>query len=84
MDKKPETKYVRHYDANYANFQSELYSEIRREAFGDDIGQNSWLTADELDRFIPWLNLAKGKLLLEVACGSGGPALRIAERTGCS
>jgi hypothetical protein len=36
---------VRHYDANYGNFQSELYAEIRREAFGEDIGQNSWLTA---------------------------------------
>jgi hypothetical protein len=38
------------------NFQTELYAQIRREAFGEDIGQNSWLTADELDRFLEWLD----------------------------
>jgi SAM-dependent methyltransferase len=73
-----------HYDANYGNFQKELYAEIRSEAFGEDIGQNSWLTADEQNRFLKWLNLSPGKSLLDVACGSGGPALRIAALTGCS
>jgi SAM-dependent methyltransferase len=72
------------YDANYGNFETQLYSEIRREAFGDDIGQNSWLTAEEQDLFLSWLNLSTGKTLLDVACGSGGPALRIARTTGCS
>jgi len=28
------------YDANYGNFQTELYAEIRREAFGEDLRQN--------------------------------------------
>jgi 2-polyprenyl-3-methyl-5-hydroxy-6-metoxy-1,4-benzoquinol methylase len=73
-----------YYDANYGNFQTELYTEIRREAFGEDIGQNSWVTAQEQDMFLGWLDLSTGKTLLDVACGSGGPALRIAERTGCS
>lgn len=72
------------YDAHYGNFQMELYEEIRREAFGEDIGQNSWLTTDELDRFLSWLNLSSGKTLLDVACGAGGPALRAAAKTGCS
>ena len=72
------------YNANYGNFQTDLYSEIRREAFGEDIGQNSWLTSDEQDRFIRWLELSPGKTLLDVACGAGGPALRIAATTGCS
>jgi SAM-dependent methyltransferase len=87
---------VAHYDANYRNFQSELYSEIRREAFGEDIGQNSWLTSDEQDKFLGWLDIFDGKgpkdktsegtdhKLLDIACGAGGPALRIAETTGCS
>src|SRR4051812_10051312 len=74
----------RHYDANYGNFQSELYTQIRRDAFGEDIGQSSWITADEQDRFLHHLNLSPGKTLLDIACGSGGPALRIVERTGCS
>jgi 2-polyprenyl-3-methyl-5-hydroxy-6-metoxy-1,4-benzoquinol methylase len=73
-----------YYDANYGNFQTELYSEIRREAFGDDIGQNSWLTAEEQDLFLGWLGLCAGKTLLDVACGSGGPALRITANSGCS
>jgi ubiquinone/menaquinone biosynthesis C-methylase UbiE len=73
-----------HYNANYGNFQTELYAQIRHEAFGEDIGQNSWLTSDEQDRFLKWLDLSPGKTLLDVACGAGGPALRIAATTGCS
>jgi SAM-dependent methyltransferase len=72
------------YDANYGNFQTELYAEIRREAFGEDIGQNSWLTSDEQDKFLEWLDLTSRKILLDVACGAGGPALRITAATGCS
>ena len=72
------------YNANYGNFQTELYAEIRREAFGEDIGQNSWLTSDEQDKFLQWLNLNTEKILLDVACGAGGPAMRIALATGCS
>src|SRR5215831_7457473 len=73
-----------HYDANYGNFQTGLYAEIRREAFGEDIGQNSWLTSDEQDKFLEWLDLTPRKILLDVACGAGGPALRITAATGCS
>ena len=73
-----------YYDANYENFKTELYSEIRRDAFGDDMGQNSWLTAEEQDLYLSWLDLSTGKTLLDVACGSGGPALRMAGSTGCS
>lgn len=73
-----------HYNVNYGNFQAELYAQIRREAFGEDIGQNSWLTAGEQDKFLQWLELSPGKKLLDVGCGAGGPALRIAATTGCS
>jgi SAM-dependent methyltransferase len=73
-----------HYDANYSNFQTELYAEIRSEAFGEDIGQSSWISADEQDKSLGWLNLSAGKTLLDIACGSGGPALRIVSTTGCS
>jgi SAM-dependent methyltransferase len=72
------------YNAIYGNFEAELYAQIRQEVFGEDIGQNSWLTADEQDRFLPWLELSPGKTLLDVASGAGGPVLRIAAATGCS
>ncbi len=44
-----------YYGAGYAEFASDLYATIRAEAFGEDIGQHSWLTATEHDRFIAWL-----------------------------
>jgi SAM-dependent methyltransferase len=75
---------VDHYGAQYGHFASELYARIRSETFGEDIGQNGWLTADEQDLFLTYLSLASGSRLLDVACGSGGPTLRIARRTGCS
>ena len=73
-----------YYNANYSRFHSTVYEEIRREAFGEDIGQHSWLTVDEQDRFIARLNLTSGRTLVDVGCGAGGPALRIAATTGCS
>ena len=71
------------YGASYRNFASALYAEIRREAFGEDIGQTGWLTAEEQDLFLAWLGLSPAARLLDIACGSGGPTLRIAEKTGC-
>lgn len=71
------------YGASYRNFASEIYADIRREAFGQDIGQTGWLTADEQDLFIRWLELSRSSQLLDLACGSGKPTLRIARETGC-
>jgi SAM-dependent methyltransferase len=79
----PEAPRVRHYDANYNRFSTDLYARIRQEAFGEDIGQNSWLTADEHDLFIAWMSLTPRSRLLDVACGSGVTTIRVARRTGC-
>ena len=84
MGKSDSLRSAGQYNANYGNFQTDLYAQIRHEAFGEDIGQNSWLTSDEQDRFLQWLDLSQEKNLLDVACGAGGPALRIAATTGCS
>ena len=65
-----------HYDASYGDFRAALYAEIRRDAFGEDIGQQSWITAAEQDGFIRRLNLGPGKALLDIASGAGGPALQ--------
>jgi SAM-dependent methyltransferase len=71
------------YGASYRNFATDLYADIRREAFGEDIGQTGWLTAEEQDLFISWLGLTKSSQVLDLACGSGKPTLRIAQKTGC-
>jgi SAM-dependent methyltransferase len=74
---------VDHYGASYGRYSSDVYAEIRREAFGEDIGQNSWLTRAELDRFLGRLDLGPSSRLLDVACGSGGPTLYVARLMGC-
>lgn len=76
-------QYVDHYGATYADYAASAYANVRRQAFGEDIGQTGWMTAAEHDAFLSWLGLAPGRKLLDVASGSGGPAIRAALRTGC-
>ncbi len=76
------TKHVDLY-SNYSHFTEQVLTAIRHETFGEDIGQNSWLTTDEYDRFISWLRLEPQQHVLEVASGSGGPARYLAEHTQC-
>jgi len=74
---------VDHYGATYEQFATRVYADIRAQAFGEDIGQTGWLTAEEHSLFLSWLSLDHGRRLLDVACGSGGPTLRAARLTGC-
>ena len=69
--------------STYSHFDDPVLDIIRKETFGIDIGQNSWLTVDEYDRFLSWLGLTQEHHLLEVASGSGGPALYLAQMAGC-
>ena len=67
----------------YGEFSRGVLAEIRRETFGEDLGQFSWITGNELRRFLHDLQLTKESRLLDVACGSGGPALFAANTLGC-
>lgn len=71
------------YTSTYGNFKEQVLAEVRRETYGEDIGQNSWITTDEYDTFYGWLNLSAGDHVLEVASGSGGPALYLAKKFKC-
>ncbi len=71
------------YRATYGQFAAPAYAEIRAETFGEDIGQTGWLTTDEHDLFLSWLELDRDDRVLDVACGSGGPSLRAARVAGC-
>lgn len=77
------SKQVDLYDSTYGNFQEQVLAEIRRETYGEDIGQNSWITADEYETFYSWLDLSVGDHVLEIASGSGGPALYLAKKFQC-
>ena len=70
------------YASAYAGLDAR--EQVRRETYGEDLGQSSWMTVDELDHFGEWLELRSGSRLLDVGCGSGGPALHLAEATGAS
>jgi len=71
------------FDSTYGHFTEQVLDSIRKETFGVDIGQNSWLTVDEYDRVLPWLRLTPEHHVLEVASGSGGPAVYLSNTAGC-
>lgn len=71
------------YDGHYDHLSTKVFADIRKETYGEDLGQTSWMTADELRNFIGLLGLNSSRHLLEVGSGSGGTALFIAENAGC-
>ena len=71
------------FNSTYGNFEEKVLAQIRRETYGEDIGQTSWITVDEYDNFYGWLNLSAGDHVLEIASGSGGPALYLAKKFEC-
>jgi ubiquinone/menaquinone biosynthesis C-methylase UbiE len=72
------------YDRTYGGFNLGARERVRRETYGEDLGQNSWLTAEEWRTFAGWLGLTEGSSVLDVCCGSGGPALYLAKTFGAS
>lgn len=72
-----------YYDRTFDAAGDALYSLIRREAFGEEIGQFSWLTAAEYRKFFSWVGIDASWNVLEIASGSGGPAFFMARETRC-
>src|SRR5215216_6737896 len=77
------SKQVDLYNSTYKNFKAQILAAVRQETYGEDIGQNSWITTDEYNTFYGWLNLYPGDHVLEVASGSGGPALYLVQKFKC-
>src|SRR6516165_7977166 len=71
------------YGTAYCNFAAEVLAQVRRDTYGEDFGQSSWVTGQEYRRFFQFLGLAATDHILDVGCGSGGPALFLAHQTGC-
>lgn len=70
------------YDTSYAEYSARVYEEIRKETYGEDLGQTGWMTAAELRGFIELLQIGAGSRVLEVGCGAGGCAVHIARTVG--
>lgn len=71
------------YKSTYGNFEAEVLKRVREKTFGKDFGQNSWTTGDEYRRWAEWLRVDSESRVVEIASGSGGPALFLSELTGC-
>jgi SAM-dependent methyltransferase len=75
----PETEL---YDRHYGSLTADPQVEVRRQTWGEDLGQASWITLAEAREFFRSLDLGPDRTALEVACGSGGVTCRMAGETG--
>jgi len=71
------------YDDSYQGFDSPLMGQIRLEAYGTDIGQHSWVIAEELRKDVARLGLTSRSRLLDLGCGPCGPLTFVAGLVGC-
>lgn len=71
------------YSVQYGGFFKPPYAAVRAETYDEDIGQDGWLTAQELREHVRLLQVGAGTSLLDAACGSGGPAVYVTLATGC-
>lgn len=71
------------YDSAYANYEADIYRQIRVATYGEDLGQTSWVTSQESAQIPQTLNLTPDSQVLEIGCGSGRYALQVAETVGC-
>jgi SAM-dependent methyltransferase len=71
------------YDSAYANYDAEVYRQIRAETYGEDLGQTSWVTTEESLEIPRALHLRSSSYVLEIGCGSGRYALQVAAMVGC-
>jgi SAM-dependent methyltransferase len=72
------------YEAVYREFDSPLMRRIRREAYGEDIGQHSWVAVDDVRRDVGRLRLSRASRILDLGCGPCGPLTFILAAVGCS
>jgi cyclopropane fatty-acyl-phospholipid synthase-like methyltransferase len=70
------------YGTAYTNFATHALAQVRRDTYGEDFGQSSWVTADEYRRFFRLVDLRPTDHVLDVGCGSGGPAMFLGREVG--
>lgn len=74
---------VDHYNNTYNNPSEDVYREVRLETYGEDFGQTSWMTLDELDEIPVRLGLDPSSSVMEIGSGAGGCAIHLAATVGC-
>lgn len=71
------------YEAFYREFNSTLMHLIREEAYGEDLGQHSWVGAIELRQDSLRLGLTPSCRLLDLGSGPCGPLTFLIVHSGC-
>lgn len=77
------TDFSQFYTLTYRHFAHPVLATIRQETFGEDIGQNGWLTAEEYRHYLSDLEVNAASRVLDIGSGSGGPTLFLARTVGC-
>ncbi len=72
------------FDAAYDRASASVHAQVRRETYDGDIGQTSWLELADWRALTSRLGVGPGSTVLDVACGSGGPALQLVRDTGAA
>jgi SAM-dependent methyltransferase len=70
------------FDIYFGSFSGPAFQSIRRDTYGEDIGQFCWITTDEFREFIGLLSVEPDDYVLDIASGSGGPAIFLSRETG--
>ncbi len=71
------------YESFYEEFDSPLMRQIRREAYGEDVGQHSWVDTGEIRGDIGRLRLSPSSRFVDLGCGPCGPLTYILATIGC-
>jgi cyclopropane fatty-acyl-phospholipid synthase-like methyltransferase len=71
------------YDSFYRQFDSPLMRRFREEAYGEDIGQHSWVSAEQVRADLRRLQLSASSRLLDLGCGPCGPLTFVLAEVGC-
>jgi ubiquinone/menaquinone biosynthesis C-methylase UbiE len=78
--------WAKRFDEGYTPAESPTRQAVLREALGDEypegLDANSLVTLSELQRYARDLRVGDGDLLVDAACGRGGPGLWVAAQTG--
>ncbi len=80
----PQDQNKNSYDQPYADYDSPLKQQLRQEAYGEDIGQHSWVTVEELRGDIHRLALSPSSRVLDLGCGPGGPITFMLKAIHCT
>ncbi|OJX09616.1 MAG: hypothetical protein BGO77_04545 [Caedibacter sp. 37-49] len=73
---------VSFYDVNYRNNLNPLYKDIRGDVWNnEDIGITSFFSINQINKFINWLDLKPGMLILDACCGNGQVIAYITQKT---